>query len=61
MLTASSFLALFGAAAQAQSPVRMAAQAGDVPPRLAARIAEAVASAWGVDTAGLVLSWGTGS
>ena len=61
MLTASSFLAFFGVAAQGQSPVRLAAQAGDVPPRLAARIAEAVARAWGIDTTGLVLSWGAGS
>jgi flagella basal body P-ring formation protein FlgA len=44
-----------------QATVRLSALGGEVPPRLAARVADAVARAWGVDTAGLVLSWGSGS
>jgi flagella basal body P-ring formation protein FlgA len=61
MLSVLSVLSFFGATARAQPTVRLAMQAGDVPPRLAARVAMAVARAWNVDTAGLVLSWGSGS
>lgn len=48
----------------AAGPAAVAAQAagaGAVPPGLQARVAATVARQWGVDTAGLVLSWGTGS
>ncbi len=58
---------LLSALASLVMPVRSEAQArlsvstGEVPPRLAARVARAIGREWGVDTAGLVLSWGTGS
>lgn len=57
-----SFFSLFSfvTGARAQTP-RLQAGAADVPLRLASRVALAVARTWGVDTAGLVLSWGTGS
>jgi len=40
---------------------RSGAETAAVPPALQARIAATIARNWGVDTAGLVLSWGTGS
>lgn len=43
------------------APGRLSAGAAPVTPGLQARVAEAVARSWGVDTAGLVLSWGSGS
>ena len=55
-----SLLALLPGASRAQSP-RLSVGSSDVPPRLAARVAQAVARAWGTDTTGLVLSWGSGS
>jgi len=58
MLSLSSLLS-FAPGLRAQAP-RLQAGA-DVPARLASRVATAVARAWGVDTAGLVLSWGTGT
>jgi flagella basal body P-ring formation protein FlgA len=61
VLGASAFLAFFGGGARGQSSARLTAHPGDVPPRLAARVAEAVARAWGVDPSGLVLSWGSGT
>lgn len=44
-------------------PASATVQAADEPvsPVLQARLAMAVARSWGVDTAGLVLAWGTGS
>ncbi len=52
-------LALFSPLA-GQRPARLAAGDGTLPPRLAARVTAAVARAWGVDTTGLVLNWGSG-
>jgi flagella basal body P-ring formation protein FlgA len=59
-----SVLAALGAATSAlrgQTPPRLTVQSGEVDPRLAARVAAAVARTWGIDTAGLMMSWGTGS
>jgi flagella basal body P-ring formation protein FlgA len=59
-----SVLAALGAATSAlkgQEPARLTAQSGDIDPRLATRVAAQVARTWGIDTAGLVMSWGTGS
>ena len=61
MLSVLSALSFLGVAARPLAPVRLAVQAEEVPPRLASRVAMAVARAWGVDTTGLVLSWGSGS
>ena len=61
MLSVLSALSFFGVTARPLPTVRLAVQAGEVPPRLAARVAMAVSRAWNVDTAGLVLSWGSGS
>ena len=57
----AALVAVLPGPARAQAPVRLAAQAAPVPARLQARVAEAVAKTWGVDTTGLVLSWGVGS
>jgi flagella basal body P-ring formation protein FlgA len=54
------FLALFTPLA-GQQPARLTAVSGALSPRLAARVAEAVARSWAVDTTGLVLSWGSGA
>lgn len=56
---ATAFSALTGAL-RGQAAPRLVAT-GDVSPVLAARVAEQVGRTWGVDTAGLVLSWGSGS
>jgi flagella basal body P-ring formation protein FlgA len=59
-----SALTAFGAVTSAlkgQAPPRLIAHAGDVDPRLASRVAAQIARTWGTDTAGLVMSWGTGS
>lgn len=61
VFAASALLAFFGATPRLHGSVRLTALGGDVPPRLASRIAAAVARAWGVDTTGLVLAWGNGS
>ena len=61
VLSVLSLFPFFGGAGLGKSAVRLAAHAGDVPPRLAARVAQAVGRAWGMDTTGLVLSWGSGS
>lgn len=54
------FLALF-APLSGQRPPRLTAASTALPPRLAARVAEAVARSWAADTTGLVLSWGSGA
>lgn len=57
-------LTLFGAATaplRGQAPARLTAQTGEIAPRLAARVAGQVARAWATDTAGLILSWGSGA
>jgi len=54
-------LALLSLLALVQPAPSMAQAAAAVPPGLEARIGAAVARSWGVDSAGLVLSWGRGS
>jgi flagella basal body P-ring formation protein FlgA len=61
VFAASALLAFFGATPRLHGSVRLSALGGDVPPRLASRVATAVSRAWGVDTTGLVLAWGNGS
>ena len=60
LLLMTPFLALF-APLSGQRPPRLTAASTALPPRLAARVAEAVARSWAVDTTGLVLSWGSGA
>ena len=58
---ALSALASLVSPLRGQAQARLSLSRGEVPPRLAARVAVALAREWGVDTAGLVLSWGTGN
>jgi flagella basal body P-ring formation protein FlgA len=62
LLALASGLAGLAAPLRGQgAPARLQAAPDSVPPRLASRVVEAVAHAWGVPPGDLVLSWGIGS
>ncbi len=61
MLSLLSVLSTLTGGLRGQAPPRLVADSGRVSPRLAARVAEQVGRTWGVDSAGLILSWGSGS
>ena len=61
MFSAMTLLGAVTSSIKGQAPARLTAQAGDIAPRLSARVAEQVARIWATDSAGLVLSWGSGS
>lgn len=61
MFAALSALASLVTPLKAQQQARMSASQGDLSPRLSSRVARAVAREWDVDTARVVLSWGSGS
>jgi flagella basal body P-ring formation protein FlgA len=61
VFAALSALASLVSPSRAESQARLSVSTGEVPPRLAARVALAIGREWGVDSSGLVLSWGTGS
>jgi flagella basal body P-ring formation protein FlgA len=61
MFALLSALASIGSPLRAQNQARMSASQGDVSDRLSSRVAQAVAREWNVDTASVVLSWGSGS
>jgi flagella basal body P-ring formation protein FlgA len=61
VLASLTALASLVSPARAQTGARLSLSSGDVAPRLAARVADAVSRLWDVDPAALVLSWGSGS
>ena len=61
MFAAFSALASLVSPAGAQSQARLSVSTGEISPRLAARVARAIAREWNVDTGSVVLSWGSGS
>jgi flagellar basal body P-ring formation protein FlgA len=60
-MLAAVVLGLLGGPRRGRAQARLSAQSADLPARLSSRVAAAIAQAWGVDSAALVLSWGTGN